>query len=74
MIDTVINIAISFTGVVIFGAALIVALAGLVVLSIARKGDRPVELSPRGAGACALFIGGVVASDVFVLLIRTALR
>ena len=74
MIATVINIAVSFVGVVVFGAALLLALTGFVVVCIARKGDRPVTLSPRWAGAYALFIGAGIASGVFALLVGPALR
>lgn len=74
MLGTVINITISFAGVVVFGAALMLALVGLVLICVARKNDRPIELSPRTAGACLLFVGAVVASSVFALLVGTALR
>jgi heme A synthase len=74
MFGTVINIAISFAGVVVFGAALVLALVGLVLICIARKNDRPVELSPRAAGACFLFVGAGIASGVFALLVGAALR
>lgn len=73
MLATVVNIALSFAGVVIFGAAMIVALLGAAVLCIARKGDRPVELSLRGAGMIAIFIGIAVARDVCNLLADIAL-
>ncbi len=74
MLGTVINIAVSFVGVVVFGAALLLALTGFVLLCIARKGDRPIEMSPRAAGACFLFVGAVVAWNVFAMLVGTALQ
>ncbi len=74
MIGTVINIAVLFAGVVVFGAALLLALVGLILICIARKGDRPIEMSPRAAGASFLFVGAGVASSVFALLVGTALR
>jgi len=73
MLATAVNIALSFVGVVIFGAALILALFGAALLCIARKGDRPIEMSPRTAGFCAVFIGAVIASNVFGLLVDISL-
>jgi len=73
MLVTVVNIALSYVGVVIFGAALILALFGAALLCIARKGDRPIEMSPRTAGFCAVFIGTVIASHVFGLLVDISL-
>lgn len=73
MIATAITIALSFIGVVTFGAALMVALLGLGLVCIAHKGDRPIELSPRGAGAMFLLSGAIVASNVFTLLVGNAL-
>ncbi len=74
MIGTVINIAVSFAGVVVFGAALLVALLGLCLICTARKGDRPVEMSPRGAGVTFLLLGAIFASNVFTLLVGNALQ
>jgi len=73
MIGPAITIAISFAGVVLFGIALLVALLGLGLICIARKGDRPIEFSPRGAGVTFLLIGAIVASNVFTLLVGNAL-
>lgn len=74
MLGTIINIVLSFAGVVVFGMALVLALTGFVLICIARKGDRPIELSPRAAGACFLFVGAGLASGMFALLVGTALR
>jgi hypothetical protein len=74
MLGTIINIALSFAGVVVFGVALVLALTGFVLICIAHTGDRPIEMSPRAAGACFLFVGAGVASGVFALLVGTALR
>jgi hypothetical protein len=68
MIDTAIHIAISFAGVVVFGVAVLLAIVGFVVLCLARRGDRPVTVSTHTAGAWALLLGALVASNVFVLL------
>ena len=74
MLGTVINIAVSFAGVVVFGASLLLALTGFVLICIARKGDRPIEMSPRAAGACFLSVGAGVAWNVFAVLVGTVLR
>lgn len=74
MFGTIINIAVSFVGVVVFGVALVLALIGFVLICTARKCDRPIELSPRTAGALFLFVGAGVASGIFALLVGTALR
>ena len=68
MLATITTIAASFVGVVIFGVALILAFLGLAMLCITRKGDRPLELSPRCVGLWAVFIGTVVAWNVCTLL------
>jgi len=73
MLATAVNLALSFVGVVIFGAVLILALFGAALLCTASKGDRPIEMSPRTAGFCAVFIGTVIASNVFGLLVDISL-
>lgn len=74
MLGTVINIALTFADVVVFGVALVLALIGFALVCTARKCDRPIELSPRAAGAGFLFVGAGVASGMFALLVGTALR
>ena len=58
----------AFAGVIALVAVLAVIIAGLIVLIIARKGDRPVELSPRGAAVSAISVGCLVVWQALDML------
>ena len=48
---------IAFVGIVALIAAVVITLLGGFVMVIARKGDRPIELTPRGYAWCAITLG-----------------
>ena len=65
----VINALIDLCGIVVLGIALLHVVLGFVVLVIARKGDLPVEFTPRQVGACAIWIGALMAWQSIVALL-----
>jgi hypothetical protein len=58
----------AFAGVVALVAALAVIIAGLIILIIARKGDRPVQLSPGSAAVNAIALGCLVGWQALDIL------
>ena len=48
---------IAFVGVVALVAAVAITLVGGILMIIARKGDRPIELEPRRLAWCAITLG-----------------
>lgn len=65
----VINALIALAVVIVFGAAVLDLLFGLVMLAAARKGDRPVEFTTRQAAMMAIATGGLMAWQAFELLL-----
>jgi hypothetical protein len=72
MIIVLVNTLMAFAGIVIFAGALLLALLGLLILIVARKGDGPVKFSPRAVGLCAMSVGGFVAGHAIMLLVAMA--
>jgi hypothetical protein len=58
----------AFVGVIALVTALAVIIAGLIVLIIARKGDRPVQLTPRSAAVNVIALGCLVGWQAFDVL------
>lgn len=59
--------------VVLIGATAVV-LGGVFVAIVARKGDSPVELSPRGAAICAITLGVLVGWNALGMLFEVSPR
>lgn len=67
MADFLVSTLFAFAGVIALVAAVLSITSGLIVLIIARKGDRPVQLSPRSAAVNAIGLGcliGLQAMDI----------
>ena len=57
MADFLVSFLIAFAAVVALVAAVAITLLGGFVMIIARKGDRPIELTPRRYAWCAMTLG-----------------
>ena len=57
MADFLVSTLITFAAVVALVAAVAITLLGGFVMIIARKGDRPIELTPRRYAWCAMTLG-----------------
>ncbi len=67
-----VNALIAFVGVIVFMFVIAVGLTGLFVLVVARKDDRPIELSPRAGALCATCTAAIVAWQLVAMLIGMA--
>ncbi|RXD02498.1 hypothetical protein EQZ23_17910 [Sphingomonas sp. UV9] len=59
---------IAFVGVIAVIGAIALAIVGLVVLAIERKGDRPIELSPRTFALSAIVLGTLIGTQALDLI------
>jgi predicted small integral membrane protein len=57
MADFLVSSLIAFVGVAALVAAVAITLVGGILMIIARKGDRPIELEPRRFAWCAITLG-----------------
>jgi hypothetical protein len=57
MADFLVSSLIAFVSVVALVAAAAITLVGSILMIIARKGDPPIEVSPRGYPSCAITLG-----------------
>ncbi|MGC5795886.1 hypothetical protein [Sphingomonas sp. NFX23] len=60
MADFLASTLIAFVGVVALVAAVAITLLGGFVMIIARKGDRPIEITPRRYAWCAMTLGALL--------------
>ena len=54
------NTLIAFVGVVALVAAVAITLVGGILMIIARKCDRPIEITPRRYACCAMTLGALL--------------
>lgn len=59
---------IAFVGVIGVIGAIALAVVGIIVLAIERKGDRPIELSPRTFAFSAIVLGTLIGTQALDLI------